>query len=199
MPDRIATIKRQTRETAIALTINLDGSGQTAIATGIGMYDHLLESFARHGLFDLSVECSGDLHIDEHHSVEDIAICLGQAIQQALGDKSGIMRTAHAYVPMDEALAFIALDLSGRPYHVIQCAWTNPQIGGLTCDLVEHVFETLAVHARLTLHARIEYGRNDHHKAEALFKAFARALDAATRRDARLGDTVPSTKGTLTD
>lgn len=199
MADRTATIKRTTRETAITLTINLDGSGQTSIATGIGMYDHLLESFARHGLFDLSVECHGDLHIDEHHSVEDVAICLGQAINQALGDKAGIVRTAHAYVPMDEALAFVALDISGRPYHSIQCAWITPQIGALTCDLVEHVFETLAVHARLTLHAKIESGRNDHHKAEALFKALARALDAATRRDARLGGIVPSTKGTLTD
>ena len=194
---RTITIDRQTRETNITLSLNLDGSGKADIQTGIGMYDHLLESFARHGQFDLFVRCAGDLHIDEHHSVEDVAICLGQAIDQALGDKAGITRTAHAYVPMDEALAFVAIDLSGRPFHVLSLGWTNPQIGGLTCDLVEHVFETLAIHARMNLHARIEYGRNDHHKAEALFKALARALDSATRRDTRLGDAIPSTKGVI--
>lgn len=195
--NRTATVERRTRETDIRLTLDLDGSGAAAISTGVGMYDHLLESFARHGQFDLAVTCAGDLHIDEHHSVEDVAICLGMAIDRALGDKAGITRTAHAYVPMDETLAFVALDLSGRPFHVLQMPWTNPQIGGLTCDLVEHVFETIAIHGRMNLHARIEYGRNDHHKAEALFKALARALDAATRRDPRLGDTVPSTKGSI--
>ncbi len=194
---RTITIERQTRETNISLSLSLDGSGKADIQTGIGMYDHLLESFARHGQFDLFVRCAGDLHIDEHHSVEDVAICLGQAIDQALGDKAGITRTAHAYVPMDEALAFVAIDLSGRPFHVLSLSWTNPQVGGLTCDLVEHVFETLAIHARMNLHARIEYGRNDHHKAEALFKALARALDSATRRDTRLGDAIPSTKGVI--
>jgi imidazoleglycerol-phosphate dehydratase len=194
---RTITIERQTHETNITLTLNLDGSGKTDIQTGIGMYDHLLESFARHGQFDLNVRCAGDLHIDEHHSVEDVAICLGQAIDRALGDKAGITRTAHAYVPMDEALAFVAIDLSGRSFHVLNLSWTNPQIGGLTCDLVEHVLETLAIHARMNLHARIEYGRNDHHKAEALFKALARALDSATRRDARLGEAIPSTKGVI--
>lgn len=196
---RQAVIERQTRETTIRLRLDLDGSGATSIQTGIGMYDHLLESFARHGQFDLEVSCSGDLHIDEHHSIEDVAICLGQALAQALGARAGVVRTGHAYVPMDEALAFVALDLSGRPYHVLQCAWNGPLIGGMACDLVEHVLETLAVHARLTLHARIEYGRNDHHKAEALFKALARALDMATRRDPRLGDAIPSTKGTLSE
>lgn len=194
---RTATIERRTRETDITLTLNLDGSGISDIQSGIGMYDHLLESFARHGLFDLSVRCAGDLHIDEHHSVEDIAICLGMAIDRALGDKAGITRTAHAYVPMDETLAFVALDLSGRPFHVIDATWANPQIGGLTCDLVEHAFETIAIHGRMNLHARIEYGRNDHHKAEALFKALARALDGATRHDPRLGGAIPSTKGTI--
>ena len=197
MNQREATIERQTKETTIKLYLNLDGNGQTAINTGVGMYDHLLESFARHGQFDLQIECTGDLHIDEHHTVEDIAICLGQAIRQALGTKAGVVRTAHAYVPMDEALAFVAIDLSGRPYHVLHFSWAQASIGGLGCDLVEHVFETWAVHAQMTLHARIEYGRNDHHKAEALFKAFARALDKATRLDPRLGNTVPSTKGTL--
>ena len=194
---RTATIERRTRETDITLTLHLDGSGLADIQTGVGMYDHLLESFARHGQFDLTVRCVGDLHIDERHSVEDVAIFLGMALDRALGDKAGITRTAHAYVPMDETLAFVALDLSGRPFHVLNFAWTNPQIGGLTCDLVEHVFETLAIHGRMNLHARIEYGRNDHHKAEALFKALARALDAATRRDLRLGDTIPSTKGSI--
>lgn len=194
---RIATIERNTRETQIKLTLNLDGSGQVAINTGIGMYNHMLESFARHGQFDLEVTCNGDLHIDDHHSVEDVAICLGMAIDRALGDKAGITRTAHAYVPMDEALAFVALDLSGRPFHVLNFSWTNPSIGGLTCDLVEHVFESIAIHARMNLHAKIEYGRNDHHKAEALFKALARALDSATKHDPRLGDAIPSTKGVI--
>lgn len=194
---RTATIERRTRETDITLTLHVDGSGLADIQTGVGMYDHLLESFARHGQFDLTVRCVGDLPIDEHHSVEDVAICLGMALDRALGDKAGITRTAHAYVPMDETLAFVALDLSGRPFHVLHFAWVNSQIGGLTCDLVEHVFETLAIHGRMNLHARIEYGRNDHHKAEALFKALARALDAATRRDPRLGDTIPSTKGSM--
>ncbi|HEY1014207.1 MAG TPA: imidazoleglycerol-phosphate dehydratase HisB [Herpetosiphonaceae bacterium] len=194
---RQATIERTTRETSIKLSFNLDGSGQTSLRTGVGMFDHLLDGFARHGLFDLSVECAGDLHIDEHHSVEDIAICLGQAIDRALGDKAGIVRTAHAYVPMDEALAFVALDLSGRPFHALGFRWNTPQIGGLSCDLVEHVFETLAIHARMNLHARIEYGRNDHHKAEALFKALARALDAASTIDPRLAGAIPSTKGVI--
>lgn len=194
---RQATIERTTRETAIKLSFNLDGSGQTSLRTGVGMFDHLLDGFARHGLFDLSVECAGDLQIDEHHSVEDIAICLGQAIDQSLGDKAGVTRTAHAYVPMDEALAFVALDLSGRPFHALRFAWNTPMIGGLACDLVEHVFETLAIHARMNLHARIEYGRNDHHKAEALFKALARALDAASRIDPRLAGAIPSTKGVI--
>lgn len=194
---RTATITRKTRETDISLTLDLDGSGTTAINTGIGIYDHFLESFARHGQFDLSVTCHGDLHIDEHHSVEDVAICLGMAIDQALGNKAGITRTAHAYVPMDEALAFVALDLSGRPFHVINVTWNNPMIGGLTCDLVEHVLESIAIHGRMNLHARVEYGRNDHHKAEGLFKAFARALDAATTRDSRLGENIPSTKGVI--
>ena len=194
---RIATIERKTRETDITLTLNLDGSGKGFIQTGIGMYDHLLESFARHGNFDLTIRCQGDLQIDEHHTVEDIAICLGMAIDQALGSKAGIKRTAHAYVPMDETLAFVALDLSGRPFYVLNFGWTNPMIGQLTCDLVEHVFESIAIHGRMNLHARIEYGRNDHHKAEALFKAVARALDAAAQRDPRLGESIPSTKGVI--
>ncbi|GIV96126.1 MAG: imidazoleglycerol-phosphate dehydratase [Herpetosiphonaceae bacterium] len=194
---RSATIERRTRETEITVSLALDGSGKAEIATGIGMLDHLLESFARHGLFDLTVHCKGDLHIDDHHSAEDVAICLGQALDRALDERRGIVRTGHSYVPMDEALAFVAIDLSGRPYAVLDVDLTNPRLGDLTSDLVRHFLETLAVHGRMNLHARILYGRNDHHRAEAVFKALARALDAASRIDPRLAGEVPSTKGTL--
>lgn len=194
---RSATVERTTKETAIKLAINLDGSGRSSVSTGIGFFDHMLDHLARHGLFDIDVECKGDLHIDEHHTVEDVAICLGQAIAQALGDRRGIVRTAHAYVPMDEALCFAAVDISGRPYAVVQAEFGGDRVGGLATDLVWHIFESIAIHARITLHLRIEYGRNDHHKIEGLWKAFARALDAATRIDERLGMAVPSTKGTL--
>ena len=155
------------------------------------------ELFARHGQFDLQVACSGDLHIDEHHSAEDVAIVLGQALNQALGDRAGIVRTAHAFVPMDEALCFAAIDISGRPYAVIQADFEHARLGSLSTDLIWHIFESIAIHARITAHLRVHYGRNDHHKAEGLFKAFARALDAATRLDPRLGGQIPSTKGTL--
>ena len=148
-------------------------------------------------MFDLEVSCDGDLHIDEHHTVEDVAICLGQAFQQALGDRAGIVRTAHAYVPMDEALCFAAVDISGRPYAVVQADFGSDRVGDLATDLVWHIFETIAIHARITLHLRVEYGRNDHHKIEGLWKAFARALDAATRIDERRGGQIPSTKGAL--
>ena len=194
---RSATIERRTRETDITVTLELDGSGKVELATGIGMLDHLLESFARHGLFDLSVRCKGDLHIDDHHSAEDIAICLGQALDKALGDKRGIVRAGHSYVPMDEALAFVAIDLSGRPYAVLDVDMSTPMLGGLASDLVRHFLETFATHGRMNLHARVLYGRNDHHRAEAVFKAMARALDAASRVDERLGGEIPSTKGAL--
>ncbi len=194
---RSATIERTTRETAIKLALNLDGEGRSSAATGVGFFDHMLDHLARHGLFDLAVECRGDLHIDEHHTVEDVAICLGQALAQALGDRAGITRTAHAYVPMDEALCFAAVDISGRPYAVVDATFTGERVGDLATDLVWHIFETIAIHARITLHLRVEYGRNDHHKIEGLWKAFARALDAATRIDERLGAAIPSTKGTL--
>jgi imidazoleglycerol-phosphate dehydratase len=194
---RTATIDRTTRETQITLTLNLDGSGQSTISTGVGFFDHMLDQIAKHGQFDLSVQCVGDLHIDEHHTVEDVAICLGQAIHQALGDKAGIVRAAHAFVPMDEALCFAAIDISGRPYAVIDAAFHSDRIGGLNTDLIWHIFETIAIHARITAHLRVHYGRNDHHKAEGLFKAFARALDSATRIDERLRGQVPSTKGVL--
>lgn len=194
---RTATIERTTKETQIALTLDVDGTGQATISTGVGFYDHMLELFARHGQFDLRVNCAGDLHIDEHHTVEDVAICLGQALNQALGDRAGIVRAAHAFVPMDEALCFAAIDISGRPYAVIDATFQGDRIGGLATDLIWHAFESIAIHARITAHLRVHYGRNDHHKAEGLFKAFARALDAATRIDERLQGQVPSTKGVL--
>jgi imidazoleglycerol-phosphate dehydratase len=156
----------------------------------------MLNLFAHHGLFDLTVTARGDLQVDAHHTVEDVAICLGQALDEALDHRSGIVRTAHSYVPMDEALGFVAMDLSGRPYAVIDVIWHTTFLGGMDPDLVRHFFETLAVHGRMNLHARVLYGRNDHHQAEALFKALARALDAATRIDPRR-EGVPSTKGQL--
>ncbi|HEY0736778.1 MAG TPA: imidazoleglycerol-phosphate dehydratase HisB [Herpetosiphonaceae bacterium] len=194
---RIATIERTTKETQITLTLNLDGTGQSTISTGVGFFDHMLEHIARHGQFDLTVQCVGDLHIDEHHTAEDVSICFGQALNQALGDKAGIVRAAHAFVPMDEALCFAAIDISGRPYAVIDAEFHTDRIGGLSTDLIWHIFETIVIHARITAHLRVHYGRNDHHKAEGLFKAFARALDAATRIDERLQGQVPSTKGVL--
>ncbi|ABU59991.1 imidazoleglycerol-phosphate dehydratase HisB [Roseiflexus castenholzii] len=194
---RAATIERQTGETNVALMLNIDGSGRVDIATGIGFLDHMLHLFARHGLFDLAVRADGDLHVDEHHTAEDVCICLGQAFDRALGERRGLVRTAHAYVPMDEALGFVAVDLSGRPYCVVDAAFVTPRVGRLGTDLIAHLFESIAVHGRMNLHARVLYGRNDHHKVEALFKALGRALDAATRIDERLGGVVPSTKGVL--
>lgn len=194
---RTATIERRTKETQIRLSLNLDGSGQATIRTGVGFFDHMLEHIAKHGQFDLQVDCSGDLHIDEHHTVEDVAICLGQALHEALGNRGGITRTAHAFVPMDEALCFAAIDISGRPYAVVDADFHTHSIGGLSTDLIWHIFETIAIHGRITAHVRVQYGRNDHHKVEGLFKAFARALDAATRLDPRLGEQIPSTKGSL--
>lgn len=198
MSERKATIHRQTSETDITVSINLDGRGSHEILTGIGFLDHMLAAFAVHGLFDLNVRAIGDLHIDPHHTIEDTAIVLGQAFHEALGDKRGLRRAGHAYMPMDEALAFVAVDISGRPYMVFKADWHTPTIGQFPTDLVEHFFESFATHARLTLHARSEYGRNDHHQAEALFKALARALRAAVDRDPRRED-IPSTKGTLSN
>lgn len=193
---RHSRIERNTNETQIVLELNLDGTGQRAVQTGLGFLDHMLELFAAHGLFDLTVSAQGDLHVDEHHTVEDVAICLGKALDQALGDRRGIVRTAHSYVPMDEALALVALDLGGRPYWVVDVAWHTPRVGQVDTHLIGHFFEAIAVHGRLNFHARVLYGRNDHHQAEALFKAFGRALDAATQLDPRRQG-VPSTKGTL--
>jgi imidazoleglycerol-phosphate dehydratase len=157
----------------------------------------MLTLLAGHGLFDLTVKATGDLHVDEHHTAEDTLICLGKAFDQALGDRRGIVRTAHSYVPMDESLALVAVDLSGRPYCVVNVDFATPRLGTLGTDLIFHLFESFAIHARINLHAQVLYGRNDHHKVEALFKGLARALDGATQLDARRQD-VPSTKGTLT-
>lgn len=194
---RTATLGRTTTETDIQLSLNVDGTGQCTVSTGIGFLDHLLRHIAVHGLFDLEIKASGDLEIDAHHTVEDVAIVLGQAFDQALGDRTGIVRMGSAYVPMDEALAFVAVDLSGRPYAVIAAEWHTPAIGLLPTTLIPHFLESFAFNARLNLHARVEYGRDDHHQAEALFKALGRALDMATRLDERRAGVIPSTKGTL--
>lgn len=194
---RHGRVERTTKETQIAVALVLDGSGRAEVNTGIGFLDHMLTLFAGHGLFDIKVQANGDLHIDDHHTAEDVMICLGKALDQALGDRRGIARTAHSFVPMDEALALVAVDLGGRAYCVFDADFVTPQVGQLGTDLLFHLFESLAIHARMNLHAKVFYGRNDHHKVEALFKALARALDAATQIDARRGD-VPSTKGTLT-
>lgn len=194
---RTASIERTTGETEISLSLNLDGSGQADVRTGVGFLDHMLTLWAKHGLFDLSVSARGDLHIDEHHTAEDTCICLGRALDAALGERRGIVRTAHSFVPMDEALALVAVDLGGRPYCVVEAAFATPRVGQLATDLIFHLLESIAIHGRLNLHARVLYGRNDHHKIEALFKAFGRALDTASRHDPRLAGVVPSTKGVL--
>ncbi len=198
MSERKAAIKRDTKETRIELSLNLDGAGNADISSGVGFYDHMLGHIALHGKFDLAVRAEGDLHIDAHHCVEDIAICLGKAIDEALGARAGIARMGAAYVPMDEALARVVIDLSGRPYAVIAADFNTPMMGQMPTDLVAHALETVAAHARMNLHAHVLYGRNDHHKAEALFKAFGRSLAQAVALDpGRRG--VPSTKGTLTE
>ena len=194
---RTAAVHRHTLETDITLSLDLDGVGQHDIATGIGFLDHLLTHLAVHGLFDLTVKATGDLHIDPHHTIEDTALVLGQALAEALGDKKGIVRIASAYVPMDETLAFAAVDLSGRPYAVVEAEWHTPAIGQFPTSLVAHFVESFAVTAKANVHMRVLYGRDDHHQAEALFKALGRALDAATQVDLRRAENVPSTKGRL--
>ncbi|MBN2305022.1 MAG: imidazoleglycerol-phosphate dehydratase HisB [Anaerolineae bacterium] len=195
--DRTATITRHTNETRITLTLNLDGRGEADIYTGVGFFDHMLHHVAHHGLIDLTIQAAGDLHIDAHHTIEDVAICLGRALDEALGDRKGITRMGSAYVPMDEALARVVVDLSGRPYAVIQADFAAPMMGQMPTSLVAHVLESIAFNARMNLHAAVLYGRDDHHKAEALFKALGRALNAAVTCEPRRGG-VPSTKGTLT-
>ncbi len=194
---RTSSIYRKTNETEIRLALNIDGSGRHTISTGVGFLDHMLTHIAVHGVFDLEVEAQGDLHIDAHHTIEDTALVLGQAFAEALGDKRGLVRSGSAYMPMDEALAFVAVDLSGRPYAVIDAAWHTPTIGQFPTSLVGHFVESLAATMKANIHARVLYGRDDHHQAEALFKALARALDQATAIDPRRAGAVPSTKGTL--
>jgi len=195
---RQATIRRQTNETQVAISLDLDGTGEHNIQTGIGFLDHMLTHIAVHGLFDLNVEAAGDLHIDAHHTVEDVALTLGQAFAQALGERRGIVRMSSVYAPMDESLAFVSLDLSGRPYTVIQVDWHSPSVGGIPTSLFEHFLESFAFSLRANLHARILYGKDDHHQAEGVFKALGRALDAACQIDPRRAGRIPSTKGTLT-
>ena len=194
MSDRKATINRKTKETDITLELNLDGRGESRINTSINMLDHLLSQVARHGRLDLALTAKGD---DQHHLAEDIALCLGKAFNQALGEKQGIVRMADASVPMDDALAMVVIDISGRGYAMLDMAFAENDMSGFSTDLIRHFLESLAAEAKLNLHARIIYGKNDHHKAEALFKALGRALDIATRVDPRLGGELPSTKGLI--
>jgi imidazoleglycerol-phosphate dehydratase len=193
---RSATIERKTAETDVRLWLELDGSGAAQVATGVGFLDHMLTLFARHGLFDLEVAAAGDLEVDQHHTVEDVGICLGQAIAQAAGDRRGITRYGSALVPMDEALVLSALDLSGRPFLACDLQVQGRAIGAFDAELVPEFFRAVAANALLTLHLRQLAGENGHHLVEAAFKSFARALDAATRPDARVQG-VPSTKGLL--
>jgi len=195
MTDRTAAVRRETAETEIEVTLALDGNGETTVDTGIGFFDHMLRSFATHGLFDLTVRCDGDLDIDDHHTVEDVAISLGEAFAEALGEKRGIERFADRRVPMDEALATVVVDISGRPHAVFDGSFSQASVGELTSQMARHFLRSLATNAGLTLHASVD-GENAHHEVEALFKALARALDDATRLDERRS-AAPSTKGEL--
>jgi len=194
MSDRTAAVTRETSETAIEVTLDLDGDGESTVDTGIGFFDHMLDSFARHGLFDLAVRADGDLDVDDHHTIEDVGIVIGEAFADALGEKRGIERFADRRIPMDEARASVALDVSGRPHFAFEGSFSQARVGEFTSVMARHFLRSLAEHAGLTLHAEIE-GENAHHEIEALFKCLARALDDATRVDERRG--VPSTKGEL--
>lgn len=194
---RKAKIERRTAETEIELEIDLDGSGQSQIQTGVGFLDHMLELFAKHGGMDLTVSARGDLHVDQHHTVEDVGICLGQALRQALGDKAGIRRYGHFTLPMEETLVTTALDLSGRYFLVFQAEFPTPKIGEFDSELVEDFWQATAANALCNLHVLVHHGRNSHHISEAIFKSAARALRMAVERDPRAAG-VPSTKGTLT-
>lgn len=193
---RTATVERNTKETQIRLTVDMDGSGESSIDTGVGFLDHMLTLFAHHGRFDLEVKATGDLQVDPHHTVEDVGIALGQALATALGDKTGIVRYGNFTVPMDEALVMCALDLSGRPYLVMDLEMPAIRLGGMDTELVEDFFQALANNVLMNLHIRQLWGRNTHHIIEAAFKAVARALDAAVQLDPRVKG-VPSTKGTI--
>jgi imidazoleglycerol-phosphate dehydratase len=193
---RTATIDRATRETQIKLELNLDGSGVGSWQTGVGFFDHMLELFTRHGAFDLKVEAKGDLHVDAHHTIEDVGICLGQAVKQALGDKQGIRRYGHFTLPMEETLCTTAIDLSGRYFLVFGAEFASPKIGDFDSELVEDFWQAFAANALCNLHVLVHYGRNSHHVSEAIFKSAARALRMAIEADPRMPG-VPSTKGTL--
>ena len=196
-PARTASLTRKTKETSIELQLSLDGNGSHDISTGIPFFDHMLTQIAVHGLFDLELQCKGDLQIDPHHTVEDVGLALGKAFDQALGDRKGLVRMASASVPMDESLAQVSLDFSGRPFTVLEATWNDVRVGDLPVTLIGHFLESFAVQARCNLSARVITGGDDHHKAEAIFKALARALDAATRIDPRRSSSVPSSKGVI--
>jgi imidazoleglycerol-phosphate dehydratase len=194
MSDRTAAIKRKTTETDIVLSLNVDGTGDCEVSTGVSMFDHLLSQVAKHGRMDLKLVASGD---DAHHLSEDVAICFGKALNQALGEKRGIVRMADASVPLDDALAMVAVDISGRGYSVLDVSFSGNDMSGFATDMVRHFLESFAAEGKLNLHARIVYGKNDHHRAEALFKALGRALDMATRIDTRIATELPSTKNMI--
>lgn len=194
---RSASISRKTSETDISLSLDLDGTGKADIATGIGFLDHMLTALTRHALFDLTVRAAGDLHIDMHHTTEDVGIVLGRALAQALGEKRGIRRFGHAVVPMDEALAEAAIDISGRPFLAWSVSFAQPKVGAMDTELFEEFFRAFATNALITLHVVQKAGTNTHHVAEACFKALARALRVAVEMDPRVGDAIPSTKGAL--
>lgn len=193
---RNSIVMRKTKETDISITLNLDGDGSGNIETGIGFFDHMLEGFSRHGFFNLDVKMTGDLHVDGHHSVEDTGIVLGTAIKEALGDKAGIRRYGSVILPMDDALALCAIDLCGRPYFAFDCEFTTEKVGDLDTELVREFFYAVSYSAGMNLHIKMLSGMNNHHMIEAIFKAFAKALDEATRKDERIKD-VLSTKGSL--
>jgi imidazoleglycerol-phosphate dehydratase len=193
---RTAEISRQTKETKIRLAVNLDGKGKTSVSTGVGFFDHMLDLLGRHGLIDLDVQAEGDLQVDAHHTVEDVGIVLGQAIEKAVGDKRGIYRYGWAIVPMDESLAQVAVDLSGRPAFVFNVTFTGETIGAFPVELVEEFLKALSTSARMNLHVTVPYGTNNHHISEAIFKSLAKALRQAVSHDPR-NDDVPSTKGSL--
>ena len=193
---RTATVERNTKETKIRVTLELDGTGMGQIDTGIGFFDHMLEGFTRHGLFDLTAKCQGDIQVDSHHSIEDMGIVLGSAIREALGDKKGIVRYGSCMLPMDETLAMCAIDLSGRPYLVFDAPFKGAMVGTMDTQMAREFFYAVSYAAGMNLHLKVLYGENDHHMMEALFKAFAKALDAATIFDPRITD-VLSTKGSL--
>ena len=194
---RTASITRKTKETTISVSVQLDGSGTAKIETGIGFFDHMLDQLARHGLFDIEIEAKGDLHIDMHHTVEDVGIALGQAFRQAAGDLRGIVRYADSYLPMDETLTRVCVDVSGRPFLVFRTAFNTDKIGAFDTQLVREFFQAFAMNAGITLHVETLYGVNDHHIAESCFKGLARAMRAALSKDSRQLDAIPSTKGTL--